>query len=171
MIRRPPRSTLFPYTTLFRSVPDGSVHGGFELVGPVLKGEAGIREMKTVVRIASRYARVGSGTGLHSHYGVMDKRTFNRTGNLVWHEMTHAQQQRCLRSRQVKRMQVRLNNIVSHFEPVIDWLVSPSRRGGGSSNMCGGGSHNRIRNADAENYINSRRFASEGPAHGGRFSR
>src|SRR3712207_8626482 len=31
MIRRPPRSTLFPYTTLFRStrVPDG--HGGFGL--------------------------------------------------------------------------------------------------------------------------------------------
>src|SRR2546426_3568371 len=23
MIRRPPRSTLFPYTTLFRSIPDG----------------------------------------------------------------------------------------------------------------------------------------------------
>src|SRR5687768_18212052 len=27
MIRRPPRSTLFPYTTLFRS-PDGFVEGG-----------------------------------------------------------------------------------------------------------------------------------------------
>src|SRR6202163_2713134 len=27
MIRRPPRSTLFPYTTLFRSLPD--VHGEF----------------------------------------------------------------------------------------------------------------------------------------------
>src|ERR1035438_10665616 len=26
MIRRPPRSTLFPYTTLFRSVPDGRSH-------------------------------------------------------------------------------------------------------------------------------------------------
>src|SRR3712207_7002380 len=25
MIRRPPRSTLFPYTTLFRSAPDGSL--------------------------------------------------------------------------------------------------------------------------------------------------
>src|SRR2546422_7709536 len=25
MIRRPPRSTLFPYTTLFRSRPDGAV--------------------------------------------------------------------------------------------------------------------------------------------------
>src|SRR5216684_5308225 len=28
MIRRPPRSTLFPYTTLFRSDLDGSVHRG-----------------------------------------------------------------------------------------------------------------------------------------------
>src|SRR2546427_5842086 len=26
MIRRPPRSTLFPYTTLFRSLRDGHVH-------------------------------------------------------------------------------------------------------------------------------------------------
>src|SRR5258705_3266620 len=29
MIRRPPRSTLFPYTTLFRSVGLGHVLGGF----------------------------------------------------------------------------------------------------------------------------------------------
>src|SRR3712207_8353998 len=28
MIRRPPRSTLFPYTTLFRSVFDGGLFGG-----------------------------------------------------------------------------------------------------------------------------------------------
>src|SRR2546426_8321770 len=28
MIRRPPRSTLFPYTTLFRSVPQGGNEGG-----------------------------------------------------------------------------------------------------------------------------------------------
>src|SRR2546427_6024181 len=27
MIRRPPRSTLFPYTTLFRSVPDVRLNG------------------------------------------------------------------------------------------------------------------------------------------------
>src|SRR3712207_7805277 len=27
MIRRPPRSTLFPYTTLFRSNPDGLLNG------------------------------------------------------------------------------------------------------------------------------------------------
>src|SRR2546430_8416938 len=28
MIRRPPRSTLFPYTTLFRSPQDGTARGG-----------------------------------------------------------------------------------------------------------------------------------------------
>src|SRR2546425_9003924 len=32
MIRRPPRSTLFPYTTLFRSVPDGSQEAGLHRV-------------------------------------------------------------------------------------------------------------------------------------------
>src|SRR5260370_13840390 len=34
MIRRPPRSTLFPYTTLFRSIEDAAGHiflGGFHL--------------------------------------------------------------------------------------------------------------------------------------------
>src|SRR5258708_30473919 len=29
MIRRPPRSTLFPYTTLFRSLPDVLIHCTF----------------------------------------------------------------------------------------------------------------------------------------------
>src|SRR2546426_1954928 len=33
MIRRPPRSTLFPYTTLFRSAPDGeAVYRGRQVV-------------------------------------------------------------------------------------------------------------------------------------------
>src|SRR3712207_7776104 len=31
MIRRPPRSTLFPYTTLFRSGPHGLARGGVDL--------------------------------------------------------------------------------------------------------------------------------------------
>src|SRR2546422_4435163 len=30
MIRRPPRSTLFPYTTLFRSVPEKSHRGAWD---------------------------------------------------------------------------------------------------------------------------------------------
>src|SRR5687768_17979055 len=32
MIRRPPRSTLFPYTTLFRSYVRPQVHAGFDLI-------------------------------------------------------------------------------------------------------------------------------------------
>src|SRR5260370_30048274 len=32
MIRRPPRSTLFPYTTLFRSAPLVRIRGGSDLV-------------------------------------------------------------------------------------------------------------------------------------------
>src|SRR3712207_8091499 len=31
MIRRPPRSHLFPYTTLFRSIVPGTIHEGGEL--------------------------------------------------------------------------------------------------------------------------------------------
>src|SRR3712207_8250217 len=38
MIRRPPRSTLFPYTTLFRSVLDGA------------SGRAGLRQMSSADR-------------------------------------------------------------------------------------------------------------------------
>src|SRR3712207_9070491 len=33
MIRRPPRSTLFPYTTLFRSTPDALPRRRLEVVG------------------------------------------------------------------------------------------------------------------------------------------
>src|SRR6266508_4359021 len=42
MIRRPPRSTLFPYTTLFRSllvIDDGSSDGTAELIGRVYANE------------------------------------------------------------------------------------------------------------------------------------
>src|SRR5690242_21171027 len=44
MIRRPPRSTLFPYTTLFRSLDGaGGVGQGFEIAGgDAARGEGGI---------------------------------------------------------------------------------------------------------------------------------
>src|SRR3712207_9048275 len=44
MIRRPPRSTLFPYTTLFRSDPFGSILQAFSLgivPGPADQGADG----------------------------------------------------------------------------------------------------------------------------------
>src|SRR2546427_732237 len=34
MIRRPPRSTLFPYTTLFRSVPSPGQHPQLDILAP-----------------------------------------------------------------------------------------------------------------------------------------
>src|SRR2546428_10057558 len=47
MIRRPPRSTLFPYTTLFRSPPihPVPVDGRDQLVDERLRGEAGHDEL------------------------------------------------------------------------------------------------------------------------------
>src|SRR5260221_6702151 len=44
MIRRPPRSTLFPYTTLFRSYMDGK-QGAEELIGKVLKDPALLKSL------------------------------------------------------------------------------------------------------------------------------
>src|SRR5256886_10014160 len=43
MIRRPPRSTLFPYTTLFRSVPDGGrrARGARREARPARRPDAG----------------------------------------------------------------------------------------------------------------------------------
>src|SRR2546422_5413860 len=43
MIRRPPRSTLFPYTTLFRSPPNGRGAGGAEEAARRHDDVAGVR--------------------------------------------------------------------------------------------------------------------------------
>src|SRR2546425_7106294 len=47
MIRRPPRSTLFPYTTLFRSRPRAGARGGR---GAHLRPRAGDRDLPRVAR-------------------------------------------------------------------------------------------------------------------------
>src|SRR2546426_11609211 len=50
MIRRPPRSTLFPYTTLFRS-PRASVFGDTRLLADRVRGLAGVAEARVVRRL------------------------------------------------------------------------------------------------------------------------
>src|SRR5258707_2594744 len=57
MIRRPPRSTLFPYTTLFRSLDAASGHGS----GVTLNGASGLvgftRDRKST-RLNSSHANI-----------------------------------------------------------------------------------------------------------------
>src|SRR3712207_7119947 len=50
MIRRPPRSTLFPYTTLFRSRADGRVHERVAEHGALAADPVHVR--RTRVRVA-----------------------------------------------------------------------------------------------------------------------
>src|SRR2546427_1976524 len=60
MIRRPPRSTLFPYTTLFRSDPKGWVVGGYQAdmeAGPTYTGIL-YEEKMTRAIMAARGERV-----------------------------------------------------------------------------------------------------------------
>src|SRR5690348_17803359 len=53
MIRRPPRSTLFPYTTLFRSLVDEGLYGGD--LGPHVD-EAVLDDLKVRDRLPERLA-------------------------------------------------------------------------------------------------------------------
>src|SRR3712207_7861765 len=58
MIRRPPRSTLFPYTTLFRSVDQRPQHEP-ELVGPPQRKQTDRLDLAdAVVRLQRRHGEV-----------------------------------------------------------------------------------------------------------------
>src|SRR2546421_2027743 len=71
MIRRPPRSTLFPYTTLFRSA--GSLSAHLVIAGQQqarLEVSGGIGDQR------NRYVRVGVGDGnLRSGNGARDRKS------------------------------------------------------------------------------------------------
>src|SRR5258708_13157960 len=54
MIRRPPRSTLFPYTTLFRSVAVRSGDGVFAADGFCAIGQVQPREVEVIDRKSTR---------------------------------------------------------------------------------------------------------------------
>src|SRR2546430_11381198 len=56
MIRRPPRSTLFPYTTLFRSV----VGASWDEIAPLLLDECGVRAVGKVSDAEKRAALRGA---------------------------------------------------------------------------------------------------------------
>src|SRR5258707_5315367 len=54
MIRRPPRSTLFPYTTLFRSLDEPGHHAGIGAAGGDRGGAAGALVLGREQRLAQR---------------------------------------------------------------------------------------------------------------------
>src|SRR2546427_3361535 len=65
MIRRPPRSTLFPYTTLFRSQLGGLVRvvredaGGVQRLSGELRGQITRARMVPVGRLFAPFVRMG----------------------------------------------------------------------------------------------------------------
>src|SRR5256885_8131408 len=73
MIRRPPRSTLFPYTTLFRSIPAvvGCPTGGFFVSS---WGDLGTSSLRG--RLASQQNLRSEGTRLNSSHLVISYAVF-----------------------------------------------------------------------------------------------
>src|SRR3712207_8719893 len=68
MIRRPPRSTLFPYTTLFRSRTDDGTRlvGGSDVGGDHPEG-ADVEGTRNVFRLVGRNTNEGSDAGFERH--------------------------------------------------------------------------------------------------------
>src|SRR5699024_5558607 len=73
MRRRPPRSTLFPYTTLFRSVLGGAMLALFGTIGATgikMIGETDLSQTNNLLIVA---CSLGSGLGVESVAGLFDK--------------------------------------------------------------------------------------------------
>src|SRR2546429_3337052 len=98
MIRRPPRSTLFPYTTLFRSVP--FAHGG-ERVRREHLGTAPVRDLNDAQSLGDRKS-----TRLNSSHGYISYAVFclkkKKNNDCSQHRPNNNPARRCL-SRQPLR--------------------------------------------------------------------
>src|SRR2546426_8233379 len=80
MIRRPPRSTLFPYTTLFRSLVDVTFYRGAEVIAPSLTPEQRNAYLGAINEAADR---IMAHFGKYKHYVTEQTR-----GRLAPHEMS-----------------------------------------------------------------------------------
>ena len=57
----------------WKIIPDGSVHNGFEIVSPILKGEAGLEEAEIVARALEDAGAYANRTcGFHVHFDARD---------------------------------------------------------------------------------------------------
>src|SRR2546427_5019399 len=64
MIRRPPRSTLFPYTTLFRSGNPAGTSGGSAVSGPSRGIGCGFRTSRKLIRSEEHTSELQSQSNL-----------------------------------------------------------------------------------------------------------
>src|SRR2546427_5916231 len=76
MIRRPPRSTLFPYTTLFRSIVEGTGRAALPVRHEHRRGRAGGRHAGD---LGARVRRAG---GLKDELGAIPRRSEEHTSEL-----------------------------------------------------------------------------------------
>src|SRR3712207_8086528 len=80
MIRRPPRSTLFPYTTLFRSSADDDLTGRARIRDAAIRRFA-VDGFGTSVRAIAADAGVSPGLVIH-HFGSKEQRSEEHTSEL-----------------------------------------------------------------------------------------
>src|SRR5438034_5467267 len=90
MIRRPPRSTLFPYTTLFRSQSDVTLDGATELDQVRVSGPRGEAEYGGGRAVDGDSARDRKSTRLNSSHTVISYAVFclkkKNNGNTAFRE-------------------------------------------------------------------------------------
>src|SRR2546429_4999331 len=93
MIRRPPRSTLFPYTTLFRSVEMRKVYYNpmrkltlivAFLGAPLLNAQRGASQQPASLKTDRKSTRLNSSHGYIS-YAVFCLKKKNKTHNKIYH--------------------------------------------------------------------------------------
>src|SRR2546427_5801253 len=90
MIRRPPRSTLFPYTTLFRSVPCGSPTAHYRVIAS-FPNTTNLNLCSRVPRTRDRKStRLNSSHSQISYAVFCLKKKKNKTN--LWHRTKELQQ-------------------------------------------------------------------------------
>src|SRR2546422_3246772 len=94
MIRRPPRSTLFPYTTLFRSRNTGIMIGYFASKGTHLEVDRNLNQPAVLGSLDRKSTRLNSSHGYIS-YAVF---CLKKKNNPVWHSFCTRPESRCLAS-------------------------------------------------------------------------
>src|SRR5688572_30994984 len=100
MIPRPPRSTLFPYTTLFRSETESAARAGQRLPEPLLPPPVRRGARREIRRFRPRRARFESGRGVGRRRSEEHTSELQSQSNLVCRLLLEKKNKRNHRTRQ-----------------------------------------------------------------------